>query len=75
VVALADNACHYTDASAKIGIGSEAVGGWLRFWVQDSGQGIAEEDRARIFDRFARGQAGGHRSATAPTVPGWGSAS
>lgn len=62
VVALADNACHYTDASAKIGIGSEAVGGWLRFWVQDSGQGIAEEDRARIFDRFARGQAGGHRS-------------
>jgi signal transduction histidine kinase len=62
LVALVDNACHYSDEGGEIAIGSELVDGWLRFWVEDSGPGIAEEDRTRIFERFARGQAGGHRS-------------
>ena len=36
--------------------------GWLRFWVADAGPGVSEADRARIFERFARGSMGGHRS-------------
>lgn len=62
VVALTDNACRYTGDGARIGIGSAVADGWLRFWVSDSGPGVSEEDRARIFERFARGSAGGQRS-------------
>lgn len=62
LVALADNACHYTKDGDNIGIGSKLVGEWLRFWVADSGPGVSEADRTRIFERFARGSAGGHRS-------------
>jgi signal transduction histidine kinase len=62
VVALADNACHYSDDSQAIEVGSEVVDGRVRFWVQDFGPGVGEEDRTRIFERFARGGAGGNRS-------------
>ncbi len=62
LVALADNACRYTKPGDRIGVGSQLAGGWLRFWVSDSGPGIDEADRARIFERFARGGADGQRS-------------
>jgi len=62
MVALADNACRYTEDGDEIGIGSRLVDQWLRFWVADSGPGVAEAERTRIFERFARGSAGGHRS-------------
>ena len=62
VVALTDNACRYTADGARIGIGSAQVDGWLRFWVSDSGPGVSDDDRTRIFERFARGSAGGQRS-------------
>lgn len=62
LVAITDNACHYTQDGDRIAVGSELEDGWLRFWVTDSGPGVSEEDRTRIFDRFARGSAGGHRS-------------
>ncbi|MCH9732977.1 MAG: HAMP domain-containing histidine kinase, partial [Actinomycetia bacterium] len=62
LVALTDNACHYTGDGDRISIGSELAGRWLRFWVADSGPGVMEADAKRIFERFARGSAGGHRS-------------
>lgn len=62
VVALADNACHYTASGDRIGLGSRFADGELRIWVSDTGPGVAEEDRSRIFERFSRGTAGGHRS-------------
>ena len=62
LVALTDNACHYTRDGDRITIGSKLFDGWLRFWVTDPGPGVSEEDRTRIFERFARGSAGGHRS-------------
>lgn len=62
LVALADNACRYTRPGDRIGVGSQLSGGWLRFWVADSGPGVSEADRARIFERFGRGSAGGKRS-------------
>ena len=62
VVALADNACRHTRPGDRIGIGSQLTDGWLRFWVSDSGPGVSPEDRARIFERFARGTAVGPRS-------------
>ncbi|WP_233213332.1 sensor histidine kinase [Mycobacterium hubeiense] len=62
LVALADNACRHTKAGDRIGLGSALADGCLRFWVSDSGPGVDEADRARIFERFARGSAGEERS-------------
>ncbi|MGE2688677.1 sensor histidine kinase [Mycolicibacterium pulveris] len=55
LVALADNASRFTAEGGWIGVGSQLSGGSLRFWVSDSGPGVTEEDRIRIFERFARG--------------------
>ncbi len=55
MVALADNAVRYTRPGDRIALGSQLAGGYLRFWVSDSGPGISEADRGRIFERFARG--------------------
>jgi two-component system, OmpR family, sensor kinase len=55
VVALADNACRHTGPGDRIGLGSQLVGGRLRFWVADSGTGVDAADRERIFERFSRG--------------------
>ncbi|MBW0129697.1 sensor histidine kinase [Pseudonocardia oceani] len=62
IVALADNAVRCTRPGDRIAIGSQLAGGELRFWMADSGPGIAEADRARIFERFARGTSTGRRS-------------
>ncbi|RAV18209.1 two-component sensor histidine kinase [Mycolicibacterium sp. GF69] len=62
LVALADNACRYTGDGDWIGVGSRVDGHLLRFWVADSGSGVSDADRERIFERFARGGAGGQRS-------------
>ncbi|MFD1521141.1 HAMP domain-containing sensor histidine kinase [Pseudonocardia yunnanensis] len=62
IVALADNACRYTRPGDRIAIGSQLAGGLLRFWVSDTGPGVTASDRARIFERFARGAAAGPRS-------------
>jgi len=62
VVALADNAVHVTGPGDRIGLGSRLVDGELRFWVADTGPGVAEQDRAHVFERFGRGSAGRGRS-------------
>jgi signal transduction histidine kinase len=64
LVALTDNACRYAGDGdrGRIAIGSSTDGRWLRFWVADSGPGVSEEDRTRIFERFARGRMGGRRT-------------
>ena len=62
VVALADNAVHYTRPGDRVVVGSRLAGGELHVWVDDSGPGIAEADQARVFERFARGGAGVRRT-------------
>lgn len=65
MLALADNACRYTRDGDRIDLGSAREDGWLKFWVSDSGPGIDDADRTRIFERFSRGSAGGKRSDSA----------
>ncbi len=60
LVALADNASRFTEPGGRIGVGSQLSGGWLRFWVSDSGPGVGAQDQALIFDRFARGSGARH---------------
>ncbi len=54
VMNLAQNATQYTKKTDTIGIGSAINKGKVRFWVRDTGEGIAEADQKRIFERFAR---------------------
>lgn len=51
---LVDNAVKYTPAGGRVDIalGRDAGGAWLA--VEDSGAGIPEEERERVFDRFYR---------------------
>ncbi|WP_101832881.1 sensor histidine kinase [Frankia canadensis] len=52
---LAQNAAEHTRTGDTIAIGSAADDRAARFWVADSGPGVSPADRARIFERFARG--------------------
>ncbi len=58
---LAANAVRHTRPGDGISIGAAMVAGRLRLSVADTGEGIAPEDRTRIFDRFARAEHGPDR--------------
>lgn len=59
---LAQNATQYTQTGDTIAIGSAISTDTVRFWVRDTGEGIAIEDQERIFNRFARGANSERRS-------------
>ena len=59
---LAANAVAHTQAGDTIEIGGRAVGDRIHLWVADTGEGVSEEDRAAIFDRFRRGRNARRRS-------------
>ncbi|MBD2099309.1 HAMP domain-containing histidine kinase [Leptolyngbya sp. FACHB-261] len=59
---LAQNAAQYTSDGDTIALGSAVTDDQVRFWVRDTGEGIAPEDQERIFERFARAAKGQRRS-------------
>jgi signal transduction histidine kinase len=56
---LLDNALKYSPRASKIEVGASA-NGTIDLIVHNSGSTIAERDRARIFDRFYRGDQARH---------------
>lgn len=56
---LLDNAIKYTPEGGTINVAIRTQGSTSQLIVEDSGPGIAQEDRKRIFDRFYRGS--GHQ--------------
>jgi signal transduction histidine kinase len=52
---LADNAVAATGTNDVIEVGSAVRDGRVELWVRDSGPGVDNEVRDRIFERFARG--------------------
>lgn len=55
VANLVGNALKYTSGAVTIGV--ESRPGWVALAVADEGPGIAAADRARVFERFYRGDA------------------
>ena len=51
---LLDNAIKYSPVGARIQLSTERTNGQVKLRVQDSGPGIPELDRVRVFDRFVR---------------------
>ena len=58
---LLDNACKYSPEGGSVTVSVAGDGGRIRVTVDDSGPGIPEDERPRVFDRFHRAsnQAGG----------------
>jgi signal transduction histidine kinase len=54
VMNLIQNAVRHTQEGNTITLGSAVRNDYAYFWVRDTGEGIAPEDRERIFERFAR---------------------
>jgi signal transduction histidine kinase len=54
VTVLMDNACKYAGAGGVVEVGVTASAGRVVLTVDDSGPGIPEADRTRVFDRFHR---------------------
>jgi signal transduction histidine kinase len=52
---LVDNACRYADAGGVVTVGVRTTGTRIVLEVDDSGPGIAPDDRDVVFDRFHRG--------------------
>lgn len=61
---LLSNAVQHSPPAETISLATGRTDGWLWLAVTDSGPGIAEEDRSRIFDRFWR------RPGAGPGSPG-----
>ncbi len=57
---LADNAVKHAP-EGELELGSSVSGDVARFWVRDTGPGIAPEERQRIFTRFSRGRSNRRR--------------
>ena len=55
---LVDNAVKYTPEGGGVTVGAEASPGTVAFVVRDTGPGIAEHQRGRIWERLYRGEAG-----------------
>lgn len=51
---LADNAVKHTQDGDEIGFGSSYDGSEVRLWVRDTGPGVPDDDRDKIFERFGR---------------------
>jgi len=55
---LIDNAVRYTPRGGRVDVAAQMEGDRVTLSVRDNGPGIAPAERARVFDRFYRGQPG-----------------
>ena len=54
ILNLASNAVQHTPVDSLIVFGAKTEGNIVKFWLKDTGEGIATSEQERIFDRFAR---------------------
>jgi signal transduction histidine kinase len=65
---LLDNAGRYGGGATSVRVGLDGGADTVQIIVEDDGPGIAEEDRERVFDRFARGSTEAGRRGTGEGV-------
>ena len=65
---LLDNAGRYGGGATSVSVSLDKDGDAARIVVEDAGPGIAEDDRERVFDRFARGSTEAGRRGTGEGV-------
>jgi two-component system, NtrC family, sensor histidine kinase KinB len=51
---LLENAVKFTPPGGTVTVGAIEDGAFIRLWVQDTGSGIPDGERERIFDKYAR---------------------
>ncbi len=56
---LVSNAVRHTGPGDAIAVGAAVTSGGVRLWVRDTGPGVPDADRERIFGRFERGPGSG----------------
>lgn len=61
LINLLENAIKYSKAGTTIDVGAKLDGENVQFWVKDQGPGVPLAEQKRIFDKFARVNAGSHR--------------
>lgn len=70
VLQLATNACQYSAEGTTVRLGSRFEGSGqertFSVWVSDEGIGVSQDEAARIFGRFHRGEAARHPDAARP---------
>ncbi|MGB3405725.1 MAG: ATP-binding protein [Microcoleaceae cyanobacterium] len=54
IINLAQNAVQHTLPDSLIVFGGKIEGNRVKFWIRDTGDGIAASEQKRIFDRFTR---------------------
>jgi two-component system, OmpR family, sensor histidine kinase KdpD len=52
---LLENALAYSPAPSPVTVGTQTDPHGVRLWVEDHGPGVSQSDRARIFEKFYRG--------------------
>ena len=55
---VVDNAVKYTPPAGEVSVGAESRDGAVAFVVRDTGPGIPEDQRGRIWERLYRGETG-----------------
>lgn len=61
---LLQNALTYAPENRPISIGLAPKSGGIRFWVENEGEELGDEQISRIFQRFSRGQSGASNPAS-----------
>jgi two-component system sensor histidine kinase KdpD len=56
ILNLLDNACKFSAATAPICIGAQQSGNHVEIYVQDSGEGLQEDELEKVFAKFYRGK-------------------
>lgn len=58
LINLLENAIKYSQEGQTVTVGAKRSNDDVEFWVQDQGRGIPKDEQERIFEKFARVQAG-----------------